>query len=172
MRVCVYMCVCVRMCVCVCALKQKYSAASLCSITTEVLKVLNATEELIGEAGGDSYTPSESMNASPISSSCETRRLDQRLTKMEENVSFTPPNAEIQSYQELNASICLSAQVYLTAGAVYGLEGALGDLEQCARSISSGTTDTELAFLEDQVATAAAQVQQSELQVLDFFLCS
>lgn len=56
-------------------------------------------------------------------------------------------------------------QVYLTAGAVYGLEGTLGDLEHCARSISSGTTDTELAFLEDQVATAAAQVQQSELQV-------
>ncbi|XP_040922280.1 rab effector MyRIP isoform X5 [Toxotes jaculatrix] len=120
--------------------QQKYSAASLCSITTEVLKVLNATEELIGEAGGESYTPSESMSASPISSSSETRKLDQRLTKMEENV-------------------------YLAAGAVYGLEGALGDLEQCARSISSGTTDTELAFLEDQVATAAAQVQQSELQI-------
>uniref|UniRef100_A0A087XE36 Myosin VIIA and Rab interacting protein b n=1 Tax=Poecilia formosa TaxID=48698 RepID=A0A087XE36_POEFO len=120
--------------------KQKYSAASLCSITTEVLKVLNATEDLIGEAGGESYTPSESMSASPISSSSETRRLDQRLTKMEENV-------------------------YLAAGAVYGLEGALGELEQCARSISSGTTDTDLAFLEDQVATAAAQVQQSELQI-------
>ena len=59
--------------------------------------------------------------------------------------------------------------MYLAAGAVYGLEGALGDLEQCARSISSGTTDTELAFLEDQVATAAAQVQQSELQVLEGF---
>ncbi|KAM9839196.1 rab effector MyRIP [Aulostomus maculatus] len=121
-------------------LHQKYSAASLCSITTEVLKVLNATEELIGEAGGESYTPSECMSASPISSSSETRRLDQRLTKMEENV-------------------------YLAAGAVYGLEGALGDLEQCARSISSSTTDAELAFLEDQVATAAAQVQQSELQI-------
>ncbi|XP_007547917.2 rab effector MyRIP isoform X3 [Poecilia formosa] len=120
--------------------QQKYSAASLCSITTEVLKVLNATEDLIGEAGGESYTPSESMSASPISSSSETRRLDQRLTKMEENV-------------------------YLAAGAVYGLEGALGELEQCARSISSGTTDTDLAFLEDQVATAAAQVQQSELQI-------
>ncbi|XP_036073266.1 rab effector MyRIP isoform X2 [Oryzias melastigma] len=120
--------------------QQKYSAASLCSITTEVLKVLNATEELIGEAGGDSYTPSESMSASPISSSSETRRLDQRLTKMEENV-------------------------YLAAGAVYGLEGALGELEQCARSISCATSDTELAFLEDQVATAAAQVQQSELQI-------
>ncbi|XP_041824563.1 rab effector MyRIP isoform X2 [Melanotaenia boesemani] len=120
--------------------QQKYSAASLCSITTEVLKVLNATEELIGEAGGESYTPSESMSASPISSSSETRKLDQRLTKMEENV-------------------------YLAAGAVYGLEGALGELEQCARSISSATTDTELAFLEDQVGTAAAQVQQSELQI-------
>ncbi|XP_032359497.1 rab effector MyRIP isoform X3 [Etheostoma spectabile] len=120
--------------------QQKYSAASLCSITTEVLKVLNATEDLIGEAGGESHTPSESMSASPISNSSETRRLDQRLTKMEENV-------------------------YLAAGAVYGLEGALGDLEQCARSIESGTTDTELAFLEDQVATAAAQVQQSELQI-------
>ncbi|XP_027861257.1 rab effector MyRIP isoform X2 [Xiphophorus couchianus] len=120
--------------------QQKYSAASLCSITTEVLKVLNATEDLIGEAGGESYTPSESMSASPISSSSETRRLDQRLTKMEENV-------------------------YLAAGAVYGLEGALGELEQCARSISSGTTDTDLAFLEDQVATAAAQVHQSELQI-------
>ncbi|XP_015242112.1 PREDICTED: rab effector MyRIP-like isoform X2 [Cyprinodon variegatus] len=120
--------------------QQKYSAASLCSITTEVLKVLNATEDLIGEAGGESYTPSESMSASPISSSSDTRRLDQRLTQMEENV-------------------------YLAAGAVYGLEGALGELEQCARSISRGTTDTELAFLEDQVATAAAQVQQSELKI-------
>ncbi|XP_077591989.1 rab effector MyRIP [Stigmatopora nigra] len=119
---------------------QKFSAASLCSITTEVLKVLNATEELISEAGGDGSTPSESQCASTISSSSETRKLDQRLTKMEENV-------------------------YLAAGAVYGLEGALGDLEQCARNISSGTTDTELAFLEDQVATAAAQVQQSEMQV-------
>lgn len=59
--------------------------------------------------------------------------------------------------------------MYLTAGAVYGLEGTLGELEQCARGISSGTTDTELAFLEDQVATAAAQVQQSELQVPEGF---
>ncbi|XP_051910395.1 rab effector MyRIP isoform X2 [Hippocampus zosterae] len=120
--------------------QQKYSAASLCSITTEVLKVLNATEELISEAGGDGSTPSEPQSTTAFSSSSETHKLDQRLTKMEENV-------------------------YLAAGAVYGLEGALGDLEQCARNISSETTDTELAFLEDQVATAAAQVQQSEMQI-------
>ncbi|KAM9417787.1 rab effector MyRIP-like isoform 2-T2 [Salvelinus alpinus] len=123
--------------------EQKYSAASLCSITTEVLKVLNATEELIGEAGGDSFTPSECMSASEsFLSNLETRKLDQKLTKMEENV-------------------------YMAAGAVYGLEGALGDLEKVARGISSGTSDRDLAFLEDQVATAAAQVQQSELQISD-----
>ncbi|ROJ70166.1 Rab effector MyRIP [Anabarilius grahami] len=121
-------------------MEQKYSAASLCSITTEVLKVLNATEELLGEAEGKVHDPSPA--GTPMSSGPGTRKLDQHLTKMEENV-------------------------YLAAGAVYSLEGALSDLEDCARSISSSTTETELAFLEDQVATAAAQVQQSELQISD-----
>ncbi|XP_056306092.1 rab effector MyRIP [Danio aesculapii] len=119
---------------------EKYSAASLCSITTEVLKVLNATEELLGEAECKVHDPSPA--GTPISSGPVNKKLDHQLTKMEENV-------------------------YLAAGAVYSLEGALGDLEECARSISSSTTDTELAFLEDQVATAAAQVQQSELQISD-----
>ncbi|XP_026056949.1 rab effector MyRIP isoform X1 [Carassius auratus] len=121
-------------------LQQKYSAASLCSITTEVLKVLNATEELLGEAEGKGHDSSPA--STPMSSGPGNRKLDQHLTKMEENV-------------------------YLAAGAVYSLEGALSDLEDCARSISSSTTETELAFLEDQVATAAAQVQQSELQISD-----
>ncbi|KAK3515373.1 hypothetical protein QTP70_018736 [Hemibagrus guttatus] len=121
---------------------RKYSAASLCSITTEVLKVLNATEELIGEAEGKGHEPHDSPAGTPLSSGPNSRKLDQHLTKMEENV-------------------------YLAAGTVYGLEGALSDLEDCARSISSSTTETELAFLEDQVATAAVQVQQSELQISD-----
>ncbi|NP_001340854.1 rab effector MyRIP [Danio rerio] len=119
---------------------EKYSAASLCSITTEVLKVLNATEDLLGEAECKVYDPSPA--GTHICSGPVNKKLDHQLTKMEENV-------------------------YLAAGAVYSLEGALGDLEECARSISSSTTDTELAFLEDQVATAAAQVQQSELQISD-----
>lgn len=82
-------------------------------------------------------------------------------------MDFHPIREVCGDYWELNVWRFFSGQVYLAAGAVYGLEGALGDLEHCARSISSGTTDTELAFLEDQVATAAAQVQQSELQVLE-----
>lgn len=55
--------------------------------------------------------------------------------------------------------------MYLAAGTVYGLEGQLSELEDAARCIHSGTEETELADLEDQVATAAAQVHQAELQV-------
>ncbi|XP_035271444.1 rab effector MyRIP isoform X1 [Anguilla anguilla] len=123
-------------------LQQKYSAASLCSITTEVLKVLNATEELIEGAGGEGSAPPEPADPSPLPSGSSSKKLDEHLTKLEENV-------------------------YLAAGTVYGLEGELGDLEECARAISSGTTEKELAYLEDQVASAAAQVQQSELQISD-----
>lgn len=48
---------------------------------------------------------------------------------------------------------------------MYGVEDELGALEERARGISSSTSDTELFFLEEQVASAAARVQQSELQV-------
>lgn len=56
-------------------------------------------------------------------------------------------------------------QVYLAAGTVYGLEGQLSELEGAARRIHGGTDDAALAELEDQVATAAAQVHHAELQV-------
>lgn len=65
-------------------MEQKYSATSLCSITTEVLKVLNATEELLGEAEGKVHDPSPAGTS--MSSGPGTRKLDQHLTKMEENV--------------------------------------------------------------------------------------
>lgn len=53
----------------------------------------------------------------------------------------------------------------MAAGSVYSLEAELNDLEECARGISSSTSDMELSFLEEQVASAAAKVQESELQV-------
>ncbi|XP_051552895.1 rab effector MyRIP-like [Myxocyprinus asiaticus] len=120
---------------------KRYSAASLRSITTEVLKVLNATEDLIHGSMGDGRSQPDHSDLSTIPP-VETRRLDEQLSKLEENV-------------------------YVTAGTVYGLEAELGDLEECACSISGSTTERELAHLEDEVASAAAQVQQSELQVLD-----
>ncbi|XP_019712191.1 rab effector MyRIP-like, partial [Hippocampus comes] len=60
-----------------------------------------------------------------------------------------------------------SPQVYVAAGSVYGVEDELGALEERARGISSSTSDTELFLLEEQVASAAARVQQSELQISD-----
>lgn len=53
----------------------------------------------------------------------------------------------------------------MAAGTVYSLEAELNDLEECSRGISSATSDVELSYLEEQVATAAGKVKQSELQV-------
>ncbi|XP_072507562.1 rab effector MyRIP isoform X2 [Notamacropus eugenii] len=123
-------------------LKKKYSAASLCNISTEVLKVINATEELIAESTGPWDFPADppEREKGPFPLGTDHVRLDEQLTSLEENV-------------------------YLTAGTVYGLEGQLNELEDAARRISSTTGESELAELEDQVATAAAQVHHAELQM-------
>ncbi|XP_006869239.1 PREDICTED: rab effector MyRIP-like [Chrysochloris asiatica] len=125
-------------------LKKKYSAVSLCNISTEVLKVINATEELIAESTGpwefSADLPDQVKGTFPLGT--DQARLDEQLTSLEENV-------------------------YLAAGTVYGLEGQLNELEDAARYIHSATDETELADLEDQVATAAAQVHHAELQISD-----
>ncbi|KAM6088222.1 rab effector MyRIP isoform 1-T1 [Chlamydotis macqueenii] len=125
-------------------LKKKYSAVSLCNISTEVLKVINATEELIAESTGPCDFPADVQDRGrgtfPLGT--DPVRLDEQLTTLEENV-------------------------YLTAGTVYGLEGQLTNLEDAARKINSVTAESELADLEDQVATAAAQVHHAELQISD-----
>ncbi|XP_054452747.1 rab effector MyRIP [Anoplopoma fimbria] len=122
-------------------IQNRYSAVSLRSITTEVLKVLNATEELLllqGVEGGDGPRLANTL----LPPNTDPKKLDQQFSRLEENV-------------------------YVAAGGVYGLEAELSDLEECARGICSATSDTELSFLEEQVASAAAKVQQSELQVSD-----
>nr|XP_056713544.1 rab effector MyRIP isoform X2 [Euleptes europaea] len=125
-------------------LKKKYSAVSLCNISTEVLKVINATEELIAESTGPCDISADACDRGkgefPLGT--DPVRLDEQLTTLEENV-------------------------YLTAGGVYGLESQLNELEDAARRINSITAESELADLEDQVATAAAQVHHSELQISD-----
>ncbi|XP_059201289.1 rab effector MyRIP [Centropristis striata] len=121
-------------------LQQRYSAVSLRSITTEVLKVLNATEELLlQEVEGGDTRPLSNTSLPP---NTDPKKLDQQFSRLEENV-------------------------YVAAGEVYSLEAELSDLEECARGICSATSDMELAFLEEQVASAAAKVQQSELQTCD-----
>ncbi|XP_064907875.1 rab effector MyRIP isoform X4 [Columba livia] len=123
-------------------LQQKYSAVSLCNISTEVLKVINATEELIAESTSPCDFPAdaEDRGRGTFPLGTDPVRLDEQLTTLEENV-------------------------YLTASTVYGLEGQLTNLEDAARKINSVTAESELADLEDQVATAAAQVHHAELQM-------
>ncbi|XP_039567291.1 rab effector MyRIP isoform X3 [Passer montanus] len=125
-------------------LQQKYSAVSLCNISTEVLKVINATEELIAESTDPCDFPDDIQDRGrgTLPLGTDPVRLDEQLTTLEENV-------------------------YLTASTVYGLEGQLTNLEDAARKISSVTEESELADLEDQVATAAAQVHHAELQISD-----
>ncbi|KAI9544488.1 hypothetical protein NQZ68_001361 [Dissostichus eleginoides] len=118
-------------------LEQRYSAVSLRSITTEVLKVLNATEELLLQGGGDGPPP-----CTPLPPHTDPKKLDQQFSRLEENV-------------------------YVAAGEVFSLEAELGDLEEVARGVCSDTPGLELSFLEEQVASAAARVQQSELQICD-----
>ncbi|XP_063263419.1 rab effector MyRIP isoform X5 [Prinia subflava] len=123
-------------------LKKKYSAVSLCNISTEVLKVINATEELIAESTDPCDLPDDIQDRArgTLPLGTDPVRLDEQLTTLEENV-------------------------YLTASTVYGLEGQLTNLEDAARKINSVTEESELADLEDQVATAAAQVHHAELQM-------
>ncbi|XP_027531382.1 rab effector MyRIP isoform X1 [Neopelma chrysocephalum] len=125
-------------------LQQKYSAVSLCNISTEVLKVINATEELIAESTDpcDFSDDIQDRGRGTLPLGTDPVRLDEQLTTLEENV-------------------------YLTASTVYGLEGQLTNLEDAARKINSVTEESELADLEDQVATAAAQVHHAELQISD-----
>ncbi|XP_032916859.1 rab effector MyRIP isoform X5 [Catharus ustulatus] len=125
-------------------LSQKYSAVSLCNISTEVLKVINATEELITESTDPCDFPDDVQDRGrgTLPLGTDPVRLDEQLTTLEENV-------------------------YLTASTVYGLEGQLTNLEDAARKINSVTEESELADLEDQVATAAAQVHHAELQISD-----
>ncbi|KAK7944585.1 hypothetical protein WMY93_000313 [Mugilogobius chulae] len=118
---------------------KRYSAQSLRSITTEVLKVLNATEQLLQDTKDTTHlTP-----LCPISASAP-------------KPPATGPTA-------------LPARRKRLHGGRFGVRfgGGAGGVEECARAVSSSTSQSELSFLEEQVATAAAQVQQSEMKISD-----
>lgn len=62
---------------------QRYSAVSLRNITTEVLKVLNATEELLqGVEGGDH----PGLSTISLPPNTDPQKLDQQFSRLEENV--------------------------------------------------------------------------------------
>ncbi|XP_026534248.1 rab effector MyRIP [Notechis scutatus] len=124
--------------------KKKCSAAFLCNISTEVLKVINATEEFIAESTKLCDFPADTYERGNREFPLGTNviQLDGQLTTLEENV-------------------------YQAAGSVYGLESQLNELEDAARKISTVTAEAEVADLEEQVTTAAAHVNHAELQISD-----
>ena len=73
------------MCVCLCP--QRYSAVSLRGLTTEMLKVMNATEAILhgagagAGAGGDPAPP-----GLLLAPGVDPLRLDQQFSRLEENV--------------------------------------------------------------------------------------
>ncbi|NXC79044.1 MYRIP protein, partial [Cercotrichas coryphoeus] len=69
-------------------LKRKYSAVSLCNISTEVLKVINATEELIAESTDSCDFPDDIQDRGrgTLPLGTDPVRLDEQLTTLEENV--------------------------------------------------------------------------------------
>ncbi|XP_015273626.1 PREDICTED: rab effector MyRIP isoform X2 [Gekko japonicus] len=126
---------------------------------------------------------SEDQHHQPKAESMEEKlksRLFELVAKMSDNKESSSEEQGLEPRTESETQkSCLSSEesgrsiqeelkkVYLTAGGVYGLESQLNELEDAARRINSVTAESELADLEDQVATAAAQVHQSELQISD-----
>ncbi|KAJ3595170.1 hypothetical protein NHX12_004474 [Muraenolepis orangiensis] len=117
-------------------IQNRYSAVALCSLTTEMLKVLNATEDLFLREEGGAEDPACLL----LPPHTDPLKLDQQFSRLEE-------------------------KVYMAAGCVFSLEAELGGLEECSQGVSGDTDPGELSFLEEQVASAAARVHRSELQV-------
>lgn len=59
---------------------------SLCNISTEVLKVINATEELIAGSTDTWDSPGNTLERGTFPVVDDPLRLDEQLTKLEENV--------------------------------------------------------------------------------------
>nr|XP_014344720.1 PREDICTED: melanophilin [Latimeria chalumnae] len=133
--------------------QKRSSAAALSDITTEALRTINATERVLRESLGVDQQPGGNSSASPKAAPQPGDSDGCRLTG--ENAKGL--DAEYRTLEE---------NVYMTAGKAYGLEKKLKDLEECARSRQSGTTDSELSELEDQIVSAAAQVQHTESEVM------
>ncbi|CAL8315817.1 unnamed protein product [Gadus morhua 'NCC'] len=118
----------------------RYSAVALRGLTTEMLKVLNATEAILQGAGSPAPPAPPAPPQLLLAPGTDPLKLDQQFSRLEENV-------------------------YVAAGAAFSLETELGELEECARGVSGDTPDGELSFLEEKVASAAAKVRQSGRKV-------
>ncbi|KAM7379555.1 hypothetical protein PAMP_005101 [Pampus punctatissimus] len=137
--------------------------------TDEAKQTRRRTEVYVENTGGGMTTEREMMGAQgdAAEGECENKDTRERVEETKEKHTDDMEQSCTSSLQEGLLSPEEIQNVYVAAGTVYNLEAELNDLEECARSICSATSDMELSFLEEQVASAAAKVQQSELQICD-----
>ncbi|XP_023556588.1 rab effector MyRIP isoform X2 [Octodon degus] len=90
-------------------LRKKFSAVSLCNISTEVLRVITATEELIAESTGPWGLPPAPTGREerPLPLGTDRARLEEQLTSLEESISDIESRISALTIAGLNIAPCV-----------------------------------------------------------------
>ncbi|XP_066431496.1 melanophilin isoform X6 [Eleutherodactylus coqui] len=117
--------------------------------------------------------PQSTGHAGHTDADLEEETLKRKIGELASNMSDKGGSSDEEKGMRLKSTMKTSNEdpsiqtqkVYMAAGKTYGLEKNLQDLEE--RAQQSGTTDSELSELEVSVASAMAQVQNTESEVSD-----
>ncbi|XP_066431495.1 melanophilin isoform X5 [Eleutherodactylus coqui] len=131
-------------------------------------RMLNRLEERISVQSDES-----TGHAGHTDADLEEETLKRKIGELASNMSDKGGSSDEEKGMRLKSTMKTSNEdpsiqtqkVYMAAGKTYGLEKNLQDLEE--RAQQSGTTDSELSELEVSVASAMAQVQNTESEVSD-----
>ncbi|XP_077128456.1 melanophilin isoform X1 [Ranitomeya variabilis] len=129
-------------------------------------RMLNRLEERMSVQSDESTS-----HAGQTDADLEEATLKRKIGELTSNLSDKGESSDeekglkLKSVAKIYNPDPIDQKVYMTADKTYGLEKNLQDLEERARQ--SGTTDSELSELEVSVASAMAQVQQTESEVSD-----
>ncbi|XP_036822669.1 rab effector MyRIP [Oncorhynchus mykiss] len=119
---------------------ERYSEVSLHSITTEVLKVLNATEDRLQGVEGDDCIPSLSPNT-------DTKRLDKQLSRLEDTV-----------YVVAGTAYGLEAELGDLEDCARAIGGATSDLELSYLEEQVATASAQVQQSDLQVSEIADRI--------------
>ncbi|XP_024247660.2 rab effector MyRIP-like isoform X2 [Oncorhynchus tshawytscha] len=128
---------------------QRYSEVSLHSITTEVLKVLNATEDRLQGVEGDDCIPSLSPNT-------DTKRLDKQLSRLEDNV-----------YVVAGTAYGLEAELGDLEDCARAIGGATSDLELSYLEEQVATASAQVQQSDLQVSEIADRIAALKIEGLN-----
>ncbi|XP_068101438.1 melanophilin isoform X4 [Hyperolius riggenbachi] len=128
-------------------------------------RMLNRLEQRISVQSDESTSHGVQTDAD-----LEEETLKRKIGELASNISDKGGSSDEEKSPKIKSTIKTSNEissqnVYMAADKAYGLEKNLQELEERARN--SGTTDSELSELEVTVASAMAQVQQTESEVSD-----